>query len=295
MHFNLNSSKVDKQLSISFSDKIKRATSSSKPLRGSVLFHLGEILDLGFTDELICFVLNQTKVLNSGEAVKIIRCVNPKLEYSVFLHNFIIPRDIKYIEKNGSWIASTAKLHDSVDIHPGCFIGDNCEINEGCVVHSGVKIMSNCHVGRGCKIGPNTVIGYSGFSVEKHNNHARSSIPKAGRPIKTPHFGGVVMGDFCDIGALNTIASGTIDPTFLGDYVCTDDHVHIAHNCEISNNVLITAHVEISGSVKIGSDVWIGPNSSIKQKLTINREAVVGIGTNLISDVDEFKTEYRNP
>ena len=60
-------------------------------------------------------------------------------------------------------------------------------------------------------------------------------------PIRLPHLGRVVIGNNVEIGALNTIARGTLDDTYIGDNVKTDDHVHIAHNVYVGKNTIITA------------------------------------------------------
>lgn len=133
------------------------------------------------------------------------------------------------------------------------------------------------------------MIGAKGFGLERDNNKERQLIPFGGRPLKMPHFGGVKIGKECDIGSLNTIAAGAIEPTYLKDNVMTDDHVHIAHNRKVGSGVAIAACAEISGSVTILDECWIGPNVSIMQKVTIGKEATIIIGSVVLKSITDKK------
>lgn len=207
----------------------------------------------------------------------IIECENPRFEY--IRTTAVVFRREKSIQNDLTYIDRSANVAESAIVSPFCFIGPNCFIDEDCFLAPGVRLIESVHVGRGTRLGANTVIGGWGFGIERDNGKEREVIPFGGVPIKMPHYGGVIIGQSCDIGALNTIAAGAIEPTILEDYVMTDDHVHIAHNCTIREGVAITACAEISGSVEIGKETWIGPNSSIMQKISIGAACVVGIGS----------------
>lgn len=181
----------------------------------------------------------------------------------------------EYIEKS-----SGCFVHKSAQITQNCRIGKNTIIHPNCVIFDNVKIGNNC------VIGPGSIIGYSGFGIVKD---------EAGNNLKIPHFGGVMISDGCNIGALNTIASGTLQATFIGRYTCTDDHVHIAHNVRIGENCIITACAELSGSVRIDDGVWIGPNSSIKNGIRVNSGALIGIGSNILKDIPSDSIVAGNP
>lgn len=183
--------------------------------------------------------------------------------------------DNEYVRKcNGSYI------HMSAQVSQNSIIGDNT------IIHSNSVIYGNVKIGKNCVIGPGTIIGYSGFGLVKNSE---------GNNIKFPHLGGVLIQDHCNIGALNTIASGTLEPTVIGQYTCTDDHVHIAHNVSIGSNCTITACAEISGSVTLEDCVWVGPNSSIKNGINIGANALIGIGSNILKDVSRNRTVVGNP
>lgn len=210
----------------------------------------------------------------------IIYSENPRRDYAVIL-DFVITmmkdkRKYRQLE-NFVVIGENVSIGEGVEIGPFVFIDHDVIIAEGCKIKPGVRIGSNVEIGANTIIRENSVIGGQGFGVEKDNE---------GRTYKIPHLGGVIIGKNVEIGALNTVVSGTIDATIVEDYVKTDDHVHIAHNCNIKRSTLITACVEISGSVTIGAESMIGPNSSIMNKIRLGENTVVGLGTVVTKSFD---------
>ena len=171
-------------------------------------------------------------------------------------------------------------------IHKSAQVSPHCQIGKNTIIHPNSIIYENVQIGNDCVIGPGSIIGNSGFGIVKDPE---------GNNMKIPHLGGVVIQDNCNIGALNTVASGTLEPTVVGRHTCTDDHVHIAHNVILGENCIITACAEISGSVKVGDGVWIGPNSSVKNGIKLGARALIGIGSNIINDVSDDSIVAGNP
>ena len=96
-----------------------------------------------------------------------------------------------------------------------------------------------------------------------------------------------MIGDYVEIGALNSIARGTLSDTVIESGVKTDNLVHIAHNCHIGSGCLLTACAELSGGVHLGENVWIGPNSSFKQKVIIGSGSLIGLGAVVTKNVEK--------
>ena len=211
---------------------------------------------------------------------------NPRMEYVYILNNFVMEDGISY-SSDSYYIDPDAIVDSTCKIEPYVFIARDVQIGRCCHIKSGAKIYSNVTLGDNCVVGCNTVIGDIGFGIERINDGKWERIPLSGKPMKMPHYGGVRIGNNVEIGALNTIVSGAIEPTIISDNVKTDDHVHIAHNCKIEDGVLITAAAELSGGVKIGDNTWIGPNSSIFQQTKIGRRCIVGIGANIFKDMKD--------
>ncbi len=162
------------------------------------------------------------------------------------------------------YIGAYTTIDDDVEI------GDNCTILNGAIISNRVKIGSNCF------IKSNSIIGEDGFAVEKDEE---------GNFFDLPHIGGVIIGNNVKIGSFSTIASGTLDPTIVGNYTKIDDHVHVAHNVKIGEASIITAGVKIGGSVIIEDNVWLGLGSVITDGIKIGSGSFIGAGANVLSSI----------
>lgn len=207
----------------------------------------------------------------------VIEVDDPRLAFALVCERFFVERPQPGIDPGAS-IHPTAKVANSAVIGAGCVIGPDVEIGEGTELRCNVVIGPRVKIGAGCLVKSNTVIGEEGFGVVK---------TAEGHNMRIPHFGSVVIGDGVELGSLNTVASGTIDPTRIGDRVKTDDHVHIAHNCVIGEDTIITACAELSGSVTVGRDVWIGPNASIINGATLADGVFLGLGAVVTKSLPE--------
>jgi UDP-3-O-[3-hydroxymyristoyl] glucosamine N-acyltransferase LpxD len=170
----------------------------------------------------------------------------------------------------------SAQVSPTATIGAYCFVGPNCKISDRAVLHQHVILSRNVSIGPNSVIFSNCVIGEDGYGFEEDQD---------GNLFPIPHIGGVDIGANVRIGSLNSIASGTINPTTIGEHTKTDNLVHIAHNVKIGRNCRITACAEISGSVTIGDRVWLSPNVSIINKIAIGDGAFVGMGAAVTKSV----------
>lgn len=193
---------------------------------------------------------------------------------------------LTYSNINGATIGERARIGCNTLIEPGAFVDHDVIIGSSCVIRSGARVRSRVRIKDNVIIRENTVVGGPGFGVEKDED---------GHNIRIPHLGGVIIESNVEIGALNTVVSGTIEPTIIDEYVKTDDHVHIAHNCHIGKNTNITACVEISGSVRIGENCMIGPNASIMNGISIGKNSVIGLGAVITKSIEDSSTVAGNP
>lgn len=211
---------------------------------------------------------------------------DPKLHFCIIANNFFAPK------VNSKKIEKSAQLGENVSIGQNVYIGHNTVIednvvigNDSVILHN-VVISKNCKVGEGCLIKSSSVIGQRGFGFQRDLNNI---------PISFPHYGSVLIGNGVEIGAANTIASGSLGNTVIEDNVKSDDQVHIAHNVLVGEGTLITACAEISGSVKIGKNCWIGPNSAIKDGLSIGDNVFVGIAAVVTKSIKDNAKVAGNP
>jgi UDP-3-O-[3-hydroxymyristoyl] glucosamine N-acyltransferase len=210
---------------------------------------------------------------------------NPRLAMARVLRQFFAP-------EISPQIASTASVHRNARLGQRVFIGEYSVIGDGAVIGDEtvighhVVIAPGTRIGCGCVIKSHSVIGEEGFAFE---------FDEQKRPVRIPHLGRVILGDEVEIGALCTVARGTLGDTILEDEVKLDDHVHIAHNVRIGSRTLLTACAEVSGSVEIGRDVWVGPNATVNNGVKIADENLIGIGSVVLLSTQPGERLSGNP
>ncbi len=214
----------------------------------------------------------------------IILSKNPRLDFARLLT--VIEEEIESgfskkvytMRNNGSIIGEGVTVGTGVVIEPLAFVDHGVVIGKETIIRTGAKIRKRVKIGERVIIRENSVIGGPGFGMEKD---------ESGNNYRIPQIGGVIIKDNVEVGALNTVASGTIEPTVLEEYVKTDDHVHVAHNCYVGAGSSLTACVEVSGSVVIGKNCMIGPNTSIMNGITIGNRVTVGLGAVVTKNVPD--------
>lgn len=134
-------------------------------------------------------------------------------------------------------------------------------------------ILKSTTIEENVTIGANCTIGGVGFGYEE------------GELI--PHIGRVRICEGVEIGNNVCIDRAVMGETLLQKNVKIDNLVHVAHGAQIGEGSMIIAHAMIGGSVKIGKNVWIAPSVSILNGLTIGDNAYIGMGANVLKDVEE--------
>jgi len=214
-----------------------------------------------------------------------IAVARPRAAFATIVDRFFANRPVTGIHPTAQ-IGSGVVLGKGTSIGAYTVVNNGVAIGSGTVIHNHVTIGPRVRIGSDCIIKSGAVIGEEGFGMD---------VDEAGNNIRIPHLGSVVVGDHVEIGALNTVCAGTIEPTILEDYVKMDDHVHVAHNVRIGRNCVVTACSEISGSVSIGEDTWLGPNCSIMNGITIGSHVLVGLGAVVTKSLDAGQIVKGNP
>lgn len=264
---------------------IDGVTTIDHPIKNRMLFIEGAVhkdFDLRKLDLQSNLIIADGHISMSSD--KIIFAKNPRMIFSK-----IVSRLFDYF--HGYWddyysYSELAENFPKVRTMGGVTVHKTSVIGAGSLIYPGVVIGPNCKIGLNSIIKPNAVIGYPGFGIYKDD---------FGKNTHLPHVGGVYIGDHVEIGALNTVCSGTIHPTVIEDEVKTDDHVHIAHNCFIAKGVQIAAHAELSGSVSVEKNSWISPNVSVVNGITIGDSSFIGIGACVLKEVPKNTTVVGNP
>lgn len=167
-------------------------------------------------------------------------------------------------------IGARSRIEAGATVGAGCVIGEDCVVGEGCELVARVTLVTRVRLGRRVLVHPGVVIGADGFGI---------AMPRegddAGRWLKVPQLGGVVIGDDCEIGANTTIDRGAIEDTVLGDDVRLDNQIQIAHNVTIGAHTAMAGCSAVAGSTRIGRYCLIGGGAGVLGHLEICDKVVI--------------------
>lgn len=152
-----------------------------------------------------------------------------------------------------------ARLGERVVLATGCTIGEEALLDEDARLGPSVTIYPRCVIGKRTLIHAGAVIGADGFGL----------APQAGRWIKIPQTGRVVVGDDVEVGANTTIDRGALDDTVIEDGVKLDNQIQIGHNVRIGAHTAIAACAGVAGSTRIGKHCAIGGAARIMGHIEI--------------------------
>lgn len=202
--------------------------------------------------------------------VKALRYLNPEPVYHAGIDSSAV-------------ISPSATLHSGVSIAAHAVIGagvvleENVSIGAGCVLEQDVSIgknsrlVANITICRNVRIGarvlihPGVVIGADGFGIAND----------AGRWLKIPQIGGVIIGDDVEIGANTTIDRGALEDTVIGEGVKIDNQVQVGHNCIVGAHTAIAGCAALAGSVTLGKRCMIGGGSAIAGHIEIADDVII--------------------
>jgi UDP-3-O-[3-hydroxymyristoyl] glucosamine N-acyltransferase len=162
-------------------------------------------------------------------------------------------------------IGERSVLEDRAFVGPGCVIGDDV------VIGKDTRLVANVTICRGVKLGervlvhPGVVIGADGFGLASD----------AGRWLKIPQLGGVVIHDDVEIGANAAIDRGALDDTVVEEGVKIDNLVQIGHNVRIGAHTAIAGCAVIAGSVTIGKRCMIGGAAALAGHIEIADDVII--------------------
>jgi len=180
------------------------------------------------------------------------------------------------------FIGAGARIGARCRIGAGCHLGEQVVLGEDCLLHAGVTIYHDCVLGRRVIVHAGAVIGADGFGF----------APEAGRWLKIPQLGRVVIGDDVEIGANTTIDRGALDDTVIEEGVKLDNLIQIAHNVRIGAHTVMAACVGVAGSTRIGRHCMIGGAAGIIGHLTIADNVTISVGSFVTKSILEPGSTY---
>lgn len=172
-------------------------------------------------------------------------------------------------------IGDGVKLGKNVIVYPHCYIGDEVVVGDNTVLYPHVTILQGCKVGRNCILHPGVCIGADGFGFHF----------VAGKFVKAPQRGTVVIEDDVEIGANTAIDRARFDVTRVKRGTKIDNLVQVGHNVEIGQNCVIAGQTGIAGSAVLKDYVMLGGNVGVGDHITIGMGAKIAARSGLMRDV----------
>ena len=156
-----------------------------------------------------------------------------------------------------------------------CVLGEGVAIGDDVLLHPQVTIYADCSIGPRTIIHSGAVIGADGFGLAED----------AGRWLKIPQVGRVVIGADVEIGANTTIDRGAIEDTVIEDDVKLDNQIQIAHNCVIGAHTAIAGCAAIAGSTRVGRNCKIGGAAMLNGHITIADDVTIAAATPVMASI----------
>jgi sugar O-acyltransferase (sialic acid O-acetyltransferase NeuD family) len=170
-----------------------------------------------------------------------------KTEYSIFLYNMSNMSNIEQIEKDNN-----CKCFDITDFNP---------------------------------------YRYKALITISNNNDRKSIVKDL--PSKTEFF--TLISENAIIGNKNVIGEGSIicDGVILttniklGKFNQINLNTTIGHDTVMGDYCTTAPGVNISGNCKIGENVYFGTNSSVKEKIIIHNNVILGLNAGVLKNITE--------
>jgi len=174
-------------------------------------------------------------------------------------------------------IEAGAEIDERAWIGAGCYIGAAASVGADSRLHPGVVVYEGCHLGKRAIVHSGAVIGADGFGMAL----------EAGRWLKVPQIGRVLIGDDVEIGANTTIDRGTVDDTVIEDGVKLDNQVQIGHNCRIGAHTAMAGCAGVAGSAQIGRRCTLGGAAVVLGHLSLCDDVHVSAATVITRSIRE--------
>ena len=162
-------------------------------------------------------------------------------------------------------IGARSQVEAGAIVGPGCVIGEDCVVGAGSELVARVTLVKRVRLGRRVLVHPGAVLGADGFGLAMD----------AGRWLKVPQLGGVVIGDDCEIGANTSIDRGAIEDTVLEEDVRLDNQIQVGHNARIGAHTALAGCAAVAGSARIGRYCLIGGGAGVLGHLEVCDRVVV--------------------
>ena len=267
-----------------------------KPKSGTVMYVSKKVEQLvkNLSSMNSCLIFAENNVLVPDELKKdncFVYTDNPQLEYAQFLSIFEKEKNIEDAKKKytlvdgGYYLGENVSIGEHSYIEPGCLIGHDVIIGDRARILCG-SVIKHAVIGNDFLCNENAVIGANGFTIAEDAQ---------GNRIRIPTLGNIVIGNEVEIGAHDSISRGSAGTTVIDNYVKIDALVYIGHDVHICRNAEITAGCIFGGFDEIGEHCFTGMNSSMRNRIQIGDNSVIGMGAVVTKSICTQSTVVGNP
>jgi sugar O-acyltransferase (sialic acid O-acetyltransferase NeuD family) len=123
----------------------------------------------------------------------------------------------------------------------------------------------------------------------KHRQRLVEQLPKKTKFFTHIHPSAQILADDVIIGEGSIICSGAILTTniILGKHSQLNLQTTIGHDCVIGDYFTTAPGAKISGNCDIGKRVYFGTNSSVREKIKICDDVVIGLNGGVVKNIYE--------
>lgn len=220
-----------------------------------------------------------------------VKTPNPNLEYTKYVQKIALQieeanKKRKYIlTQGGYYIGENVLIGENAYIEPLCLIGHDVIIGDNARIYSGVKI-KNAIIGDNFLANENSVVGSNGYTMSKDEN---------GNNIRLPNLGKLIIGNNVEIGSLSNVCIGSAGDSIIGDNVKVDSIVQIGHDNIIGKNSELVGGTVTGGFVTLEDNAYLGISASLRNRITIGENSIVGMGGVVTKNVSANITVIGNP
>lgn len=124
-----------------------------------------------------------------------------------------------------------------------------------------------------------------------------NSLPKETKYFTFIHNSVKILDKSIRIGEGSVLCAGCILTTNIeiGKHCHLNLHTTIGHDTKIGDYFTTAPGVKISGNCNIGSNVYFGTNSSVREKINICDDVIIGLNAGVVKNIDTGGTYIGTP
>lgn len=167
----------------------------------------------------------------------------------------------------------------------------SCQINENITYFVDDMYLSNCLIPLS-KFDPYEYEVMIAISNPNDRKNIKNKLPKETKYFTFIHPTVLIMDKNIHIGEGSFIGAYSIITTNvkIGNHSILNRGCQIGHDSIIGDFLSMMPNSVISGNCVIGNQVYLGTNSSVREKLKICDDVIIGLNAGVVKDINESGT-----